>query len=96
MSAPAQTYFCGNGHKIVDISHGDIILDVPPCNHCDNDKVYMVLEWYDPDYGDIDENMPHKPIRYESKTIEVDIPVYDISKLKELQGENGVGRELWQ
>jgi len=38
MSAPAQTYFCGNGHIILELGHGEVVMfeDIPPCPHCDN------------------------------------------------------------
>ena len=95
MGAPAQTYFCGNGHIIVDVPHHGFIYEIPYCPQCDNDKVYMTLEWQDPDYGDIDADVPHIPISYEHKVIEVDIPTYDISNLVKRQGDNGIGRDTY-
>jgi len=88
MSAPAQTYFCGNGHIILELGYGEVVMfeDIPLCPHCDNKNVYMTLEWHD--YGDKD--VPHTPISISRETKVIDIPVYDISNLKERQGD-GIG-----
>jgi len=94
MGSPASTFFCGNGHILADIGHHGIIDTVPPCQYCDDGRVYMTLEWWDSDYGDINRDVPHTPIDYDLKVIEVNIPRYDISKLKERQ-KDGVDREMW-
>lgn len=91
MGAPAQTYFCGNGHILADIGHHGIIDTVPPCQYCGDDRVYMTLEWHDFDCGNINSDVLHTPIDSEHQVIEVDIPRYDISNLKEQQ-RDGIGR----
>jgi len=89
MGAPAQTYFCENGHIVDDCPHHDVTYfmgDLPPCPHCGSTHIRMVCEWHDPDYwddGNMDKEVSHTPIRYEEKEITIRVPVYDVKWLFE-------------
>jgi hypothetical protein len=85
MGAPAQTYFCENGHIVTDVPHHYIIDDKGlQCSYCDSKNIRCVLEWHDPDYWE-DENcdavVSHNPVDTELHSISV--PVYDVKKLFE-------------
>ena len=95
MGAPAQTYFCENGHIVEDVPHHYMVDDalIEKCSQCGSTNIKCVLEWHDSDYwehGDIDALVPHQPIRVDKKTIEVDILTFDVSKLfkKARRGKN--------
>jgi len=79
MGAPAVTWFCRNGHIVLDIPHGYIAEFPTECPHCDSKEFRFETEWSDPEYTK--PIVPVKPIRYEHKIIEVDVPVYNVNKL---------------
>ena len=88
MGAPSLTYFCKNGHIVLDLAHHEIVLDEPKeCHYCKSTEIKSVTEWRDWDEYHWDPQTeiplesvpPHSPIREEKHTISV--PVYDVSKL---------------
>ena len=79
MSAPAITWFCRNGHLVSDIPHGYTAEKPTKCQYCNSKELWSTLEWGNLDYGK--PIVPVKPIKYEHKTIEVDIPVYNVDNL---------------
>ena len=80
MGAPAITYFCEKGHIAIDVPHHYLIDDEKlECPYCHSKEIKSVVEWHDPDYGDINKTVSHKPERFEK--VSVKIPVYDVSKL---------------
>ena len=80
MSVLAQTYFCGNGHIVMQIEHGWLPDRLPDnCQFCSNPDLYMCLEWGNKEYL-CGSDVPEKPIRRDEKGI----LIYDISKLHKL------------
>lgn len=103
MGKPATDWFCRNGHHVDSAAHhsycsfdvltidaiDDLEFKCPICPATGLVNFAMTLEWNDPDYGDIDEQVPHTPIRYEDvshhdhygNTYFTKEPVYDVSRL---------------
>lgn len=82
MGIPAQTYFCENGHIVVNVQHNYMLTEYPAkCHHCDSHNIRMELNFADPEYpvGKV----PIKPIRFEHKIIDANIPIYNVTKLFE-------------
>lgn len=80
MGIPAQTYFCENGHIVANVPHNYMIFDGPSeCHHCKSNNIRMALNFADPEYPT--GKVPSKPIRFEHKIIEANIPIYDVTKL---------------
>ena len=77
MGAPGLTYFCENGHIVLNVPHHYIMDDPIRCPYCGSNNIRTVWEWEDPDYG------PHcvsyNPMGTEPHMIQ--IPVYDVSEL---------------
>ena len=88
MGAPAITYFCENGHIVLDVPHHYIAGEPERCKYCHSEKIKIQLEWQDADYGP--HRVPYGPITHEVHTVTLHIPVYDVSKLFEEQGEFGL------
>ena len=79
MGAPGITYFCENGHMVLDVPH-HYIADAPTqCSICKSTHIGGVIEWGDLDYGPF--IVPIEPIRVEKKRRTVHIPIYDVGKL---------------
>ncbi len=87
MGAPATTYFCKNGHIVLDLAHHQIVLDEPKeCPYCKSTEIKSVTEWYDwdeyhwrEDGKPVPMDPPYEPLRQEAHTVFV--PVYDVSRL---------------
>lgn len=79
MGAPSMTFFCENGHMVLDVPHHSIAEEPTQCPICKSKDIRVELEWGDPDYGP--SKVPTEPVRVEKKRRVVRIPVYDVSKL---------------
>jgi len=93
MSAPAITYFCQNGHLVMEIEHGSYLIDEArvnlQCEQCLSRNIRGVIEWHEPDYWHDDKFRPpgdhpqvsHIPLRFEPPRKPIEIPIYDVSRL---------------
>jgi len=85
MGAPARTWFCRNGHVAEDYGHHEMGPENEgqnPCRFCGEIGLKVITEWQDEDYWEDGKPViPLEEIRVETKTIEVKIPVFDVSKL---------------
>lgn len=81
MSALGYSLFCENGHIAFRFEH-DVVEKEEPlgCPYCGSTNLKPVWEWPDSGYGTTD-LVPAKPIRYETHTVMMEIPVYDVSAL---------------
>lgn len=81
MSALGYSLFCENGHIAFRSEH-DILEEEEPlgCPYCGCTNLKLVWEWPDSGYGGAD-LVPDKPIRYETHTVTMKVPVYDVSAL---------------
>ena len=79
MGAPAITYFCENGHIVLDVPHGYEKDEPINCAFCETRNIRQLVEWQDPDYVGRCSLVSYTPLRTEEYLIH--IPVYDVSKL---------------
>jgi len=83
MSALAQTYFCGNGHIVLQVPHGELPSSFPEkCPSCADPSLKVALEWKNSDYP-CGSDVPSKPIgMLKGRSI------YNVSKLRSLDKDH--------
>lgn len=79
MGIPAITWFCENGHIVLDVPHHYMAEDPERCHFCGSKKLAYEFEWHDSDCGET--IVPHEPIGIERKRKTVKMAVYDVRKL---------------
>jgi len=81
MGSPALSFFCKNGHLVLDLPPHVVCNSFPTrCQHCGSREIRSELDWYDDTCNS--KKVPHTPINFdliESK--KESIPVFDVSIL---------------
>lgn len=80
MGAPAVTWFCRNGHIVLDVPYGYVEEGPERCEFCGSRELRSVTEWQEFGYGP-NPRVPLQPVRSEKRRKVVTMAVYDVSKL---------------